>query len=231
MHKEDINPVNVIATSNYKDPKFTKEYTPDGNILYTIQYQGAVQTKTPELTKLLLNTNNEILAYIDIKHILPPFTYVSMKPWDWYGIQEWHPQLIGEFRHIIQDKEGEPFFHDVWIYNPKEDLYTLATSSISSHNDWYRLDNNTITTNYGSGITATTRTYKYNTHPLAPTPKIELLTKFILYKDGVITKKQFNKYTRERKKQWHHDARKQKFQNVKRNIGKVLTRAFTDEKA
>ena len=144
----------------------------------------------------------------------------------------WNPRMaskiIGEFKHTIQTTEGMPFFGDMWIYNPDENLYTLSSGNLSVHHDWYKLGDGIITTNYINGIT---RNYKYNTHPLAPTPKIELLTKYILYKDGVITKKQFNKYTRERKKQWHHDARKQKFQNAKRNIEKVLTRAFTNEKA
>ena len=36
----------------------------------------------------------------------------------------------------------------------------------------------------------------------------------VLYKDGVITKKQFNKYTRERKKQWRRDTREQQIQSA-----------------
>ena len=225
MMTRDINPVNVVATHSEIHKPFTKEQTPGGNILYTVQYQGF--SLTPSLTKLLLNKNNEILAYIDIQHIAP-LSDDNLKSWQWFGIQEWHPKLIGEFKHTIQTTEGMPFFGDMWIYNPDENLYTLSSGNLSVHHDWYKLGDGIITTNYINGIT---RNYKYNTHPLAPTPKIELLTKYILYKDGVITKKQFNKYTRERKKQWHHDARKQKFQNAKRNIEKVLTRAFTNEKA
>lgn len=220
----DINPVNFVATPVLLHNPFIKEKTADGNTLYTVQYRNLFLT--PSLTKLLLNENHEILAYIDIQHI-SPVSDDDLKSWQWFGIQEWHPKLIGEFKHTIQTKEGTPFFRDVWIYNPDENLYTLSSGNLSVHEDWYKVDDGIITTNYINGMT---RSYKYNTRPLTPTDKIELLTKYVLYKDGVITKKEFNKYMRNEKKKLREKSRQEKYQNAKKQFKQVLTNTLTRKK-
>ena len=223
---------------------FSKITTPDNNLLYTVKYWAGVAL-TPNLTKILCNKNGDILAYIDIMQLkgLQQKFNAQFKIL-WFGIQEWHPNLIGHFRTVLDqdytDEIGLPHFAlhpGQWTHDSEKHLYTFTQyGPLGERQDWFRVNSEPendgkIETNFHIYDKKDTRTYEYNTHPLAPTPKIELLTKHILYKDGVITKKEFNKYTRERKKQWRRDARKQKIQNAKRNVGKILTRAFTNEKS
>lgn len=244
MHKEDINPVNVVATSNYKDPKFTKVINPDNNILYTVTYGGPILQ--PNLTKILCNQNGDILAYIDIKQLkgLQQKFNARFKTL-WFGIQEWHPDLIGNFKTVLdQDYTDKIGFHHFalhpghWTHDSEKHLYTFTqynpfamANNMELPSDWFRVktdveNDGTIETNFHIYDKNDTRTYKYNTHPLAPTGKIELLTKYVLYKDGVITKKEFNKHMRNEKKK----LRQEKYINAKKQFKQVLTNTLTRQK-
>lgn len=213
------------------DFNFTKITNPD-NVLYTVTYGGPILQ--PNLTKILCNKNGDILAYIDIEQL-----YGMQKKFNarfktlWFGIQEWHPNLIGYFRTVLDqdytDEIGFPHFAShpgYWEHDSEKHLYTFTqynpfamANNMELPSDWFHVktdaeNDGKIETNFHIFNKGDTRTYEYNTHPLNPTPKIELLTKYILYKDGVITKKQFNKYTRERKKQWRRDTREQQIQST-----------------
>ena len=169
---------------------YQKETKADGNTLYTIKYKTFVIT--PNFTKILLNPNHEILAYIDVQRIPRQFES-QFKDWKWFGIQEFHPELIGDFMHVISDKEGDSFFRNFWKHRADEHLYTLDTSCISHYEDWYRVETDILSdgfikTNFGV-LDGSTRSYKYNTHPSAPTQRIENLKNAILIKEGVIKPK------------------------------------------
>ena len=223
-----------------QDITYTKNKTPDGNIEYTIIYKAGFMYLA-DLTKILCNDKNDILAYIDI--------HQTNKKYDaqfknlWVNIQEFHPELIGDFTYEI-NKHNQSSLNDCWTLHPgfwqydaQKHLYTFNLyTQFGTKQDWFRvhtdpMHDGQIETNFHISNVNDTRFYKFNTHPLAPTGKIELLNKFILYKDGVITKKEFHRYMRQEKKKLNHDIRREKYQNAKRTIGKVLTRAFTDEKA
>lgn len=181
-----------VPTINLSNSKklYTKQVRTDGNVEYTVKYETFVIT--PNFTKILVNQNNEILAYIDVQRVPQQFES-QFKDWKWFGIQEFHPELIGDFTHVITDKEGESFFRNFWKHITNEHLYILDTSGISHHEDWYRVGTNFlnegfIKTNFGI-LDDSTRSYKYDTHPSAPTQRIENLKNAILIKDGVIKPK------------------------------------------
>lgn len=229
------------------DFNFTKITNPD-NVLYTVTYGGPILQ--PNLTKILCNKNGDILAYIDIEQL-----YGMQKKFNarfktlWFGIQEWHPNLIGYFRTVLDqdytDEIGFPHFAShpgYWEHDSEKHLYTFTqynpfamVNNMELPSDWFHVktdaeNDGKIETNFHIFDKGDTRTYEYNTHPLNPTPKIELLTKYILYKDGVITKKGFNKYMRQEKKKLNHNAHKEKYQNVKKQFKEFLTRTLTDDR-
>ena len=162
---------------------YTKQIRPDGNTEYTVKYRTYVIT--PNFTKILVNKKNEILAYIDVQRIPRQFES-QFKDWKWFGIQEFHPELIGDFMHVISDKEGDSFFRNFWKHKADEHLYTLDTSSVSHYEDWYRVGTNFF--NFGV-LDGSTRSYSYNTHPSAPTQQIENLKNAILINEGIIKPK------------------------------------------
>ena len=172
-------PMDVLTFNTPRSTKlYTKQIRSDGNIEYTIQYKTFVIT--PNFTKILVGPNNEILAYIDVQRIPKPFES-QFKDWKWFGIQEFHPELIGDFEYVISDKKTEPFF---WEHRSDDHLYILDTSGLTIRKDWYRVKMNPlidgkIETNFGI-LDDSTRSYKYNTHPSAPTNRITLLTNAIL---------------------------------------------------
>lgn len=167
---------------------YKKQITPDGNTEYTVWYKTWIMT--PNFTKILLNPNNEILAYIDVQRVYAPVE-TAFKLWKWFGIQEFHPELIGDFScSVIDDKRGV-----VWEHKTDKHLYILhsAAPSVSSRQDWYRvgtdpLNKGFIETNFGI-LDHSTYSYEYNTHPSAPTQRIENLTKGILISEGIIKPK------------------------------------------
>ena len=186
--------VTDVPTFNIPNSKkiYTKETKADGNTLYTIKYKTFVIT--PNFTKILLNPNHEILAYIDIQRIPRQFES-QFKDWKWFGIQEFHPELIGDFTHVITDKEDESrfLFRNFWKHKSDEHLYILDTSYLSDCEDWYRvgtdpLNDGYIETNFGV-LDGSTRSYKYNTHPVVPADKIKNLKNAILIKEGIIKPK------------------------------------------
>ncbi len=218
---------------------FSKITTPDNNLLYTIKYWAGVAL-TPNLTKILCNQNGDILAYIDIKQLkgLQQKFNARFKIL-WFGIQEWHPDLIGNFKTVLdQDYTDKIGFHHFalhpghWTHDPEKHLYTFTQySPWGERQDWFHVktdveNDGTIETNFHIFDENDTRTYEYNTHPLAPTGKIELLTKYVLYKDGVITKKEFNKHMRNEKKK----LRQEKYINAKKQFKQVLTNTLTRKK-
>ena len=168
---------------------YKKQVKSDGNTEYTIRYETALAL-TPNFTKILLNPNNEILAYIDVQRVPAPVK-TQFKRWKWFGIQEFHPELIGDFScSVIDDKRGV-----VWEHKTDKHLYILHSDapSVSSRQDWYRvgtdhLNEGFVETNFGI-LDHSTYSYKYNTHPSAPTQRIENLTKALLTKEGIIKPK------------------------------------------
>lgn len=222
---------------------FSKITTPDNNLLYTIKYLAGVAL-TPNLTKILCNKNGDILAYIDIKQLTDlQRKFNAQFKILWFGIQEWHPNLIGHFRTVLDqdytDEFGIPHFTlhpGQWTHDSEKHLYTFTQyGPLGERQDWFRvhtdpMHDGKIETNFHIYDKNDTRTYEYNTHPLTPTGKIELLTKYVLYKDGVITKKEFNKYMRNEKKKLNHDIRREKYQNVKKQVKEFLTRTLTDDR-
>lgn len=216
---------------------FTKKIDSDGNTEYTITYGGMILT--PNLTKILCNQNGDILAYIDIKRLsgLKQKFNAQFKIL-WFGIQEWHPELIGDFKQEIDqdytDKLGFPHFAihpGYWEHDSEKHLYTFTQYSpfamandMDLPYDWFHVKTDLekdgkIETNFHIFDKNDTRTYEYNTHPVAPTPKIELLTKYILYQDDIITKKEFKKYMCAKK-----------IEIAKRNIKQTLNNVFTRKK-
>ena len=183
---EGYYPEEVVAMHDENATKvYDKIEKPNGATEYTIRYQQSSSFNAPSFTKILVDKNNEILAYIDVQHI--PQQYQSQfKRWKWFGIQEFHPELIGDFQHIIDKTEGNPYYRDTWTHKTEEHLYILDTSQLSKHQDWYRVGNNAftegfITTNFGI-LDGSVRNYRYNTHPNKPTPRIEALKNEILIK-------------------------------------------------
>ena len=178
---------------------YTKQIRPDGNTEYTVKYKIVITPNkyvtsviTPNFTKILLNPNHEILAYIDVQRIPRQFES-QFKDWKWFGIQEFHPELIGDFTHVITDKEDESLFRNFWKHKSDEHLYILDTSYLSDREDWYRvgtdpLNDGYIETNFGV-LDGSTRSYKYNTHPVVPADKIKNLKNAILIKEGIIKPK------------------------------------------
>ena len=188
-YAKDVPTIPNFTTSNSK-PIHNVESKSDGNTLYTIMYKTWLIT--PNFTKILVNPEHEILAYIDVQCIPRPFKS-QFKNWKWFGIQEFHPELIGDFTHEITDKTDEPFYRNFWKHKTDEHLYILDTSNICHHEDWYLietdpLNNGYIKTNFGV-LDGSTRSYKYDTHPIAPTNKIENLKNTILIKEGIIKPK------------------------------------------
>ena len=164
---------------------YTKQIRPDGNIEYTVKYETFVLT--PNFTKILVGSNNEILAYIDVQRIPRPFES-QFKDWKWFGIQEFHPELIGDFTHTILNRKNDIFY--VWKHQTNDHLYILDTSRLARREDWYcvktdPLNNGTIETNFGI-LDGSTRSYRYYTHPSVPTNRIENLKKEILIEEGII---------------------------------------------
>lgn len=180
----DVLTVNTPTTRKL----YTKKQRTDGNTEYTVRYRVGINT-LPGFTKILVNPKNKILAYIDVQRV--PEQYAStFKTWKWFGIQEFHPELIGDFKHVVTDKENDNFFGDTWQHKTDEHLYVLQTE----RKDWYRVHTDLwykgmIETNYHAWIEYDTRFYKYNTHPSVPTPRIENLTRAILIDDGMIKPK------------------------------------------
>ena len=193
--QEDLNcdkfVTDVLTFDLPRSQKFyKKQVKSDKNTEYTIRYKTSVMT--PNFTKILLNPNKEILAYIDVQRVPAPFKS-QFKQWKWFGIQEFHPELIGDFSHLVTEEENGSFAGDCWLHKSNEHLYILDTSGLSHHQDWYRVGTDLINegfieTNFGV-LDGTTRSYRYNTHPSEPTQQIENLKNAILIKEGIIKPK------------------------------------------
>jgi hypothetical protein len=80
------------------DIEYTKNKTQDGNIEYTIIYKAGLMYLA-DLTKILCNDKNDILAYIDIHQTSQKYDARFKK--FWVNIQEFHPELIGDFKYEI----------------------------------------------------------------------------------------------------------------------------------
>ena len=188
MAKRDFNLMDAYTLASEK--LYTKQVRSDDNTEYTVKYKHL--DTTPDFTKILVNQNNEILAYIDVQRIPQQFES-QFKDWKWFGIQEFHPELIGDFTHVITDKEDESLFRNFWKHKTDEHLYILDTSNICYHEDWYLIETDPlndgyIKTNFGI-LDGSTRSYKYNTHPVVPADKIKNLKNAILIKEGIIKPK------------------------------------------
>ena len=148
IYNDDQRVADVLTFDTPGSEKiYKKQIKSNGNTEYTIRYKTWIMT--PCFTKILLDPNNKILAYIDIQRIPAPFKS-QFKLWKWFGIQEFQPELIGDFScSVIDDKRGV-----VWKHKTDEHLYILDTSGLSRHQDWYRvgtdpLNEGFIETNFG----------------------------------------------------------------------------------
>lgn len=191
VYNDEQHVADVLTFDSPNSQKiYKKQVKSDGNTEYTIRYKTFFIT--PNFTKILLNPNNEILAYIDVQRIPAPVR-TQFKRWKWFGIQEFFPELIGDFSHPITEEENRSFSGDCWLHKTNEHLYILDTAGLSRHQDWYRvgtdlLNEGFIETNFGI-LDHSTRSYKYNTHPSAPTQRIENIKKDILIREGIIKPK------------------------------------------
>lgn len=185
----DPKPMDVITFNTSNSRKiYDKNKLADGNTEYTIRYKTAYNI-IPGFTKILVNQNNDILAYIDVQRIKAPCDS-QFKTWRWFGIQEFHPELIGDFIHVVTDKKHESFFRTTWQHKTGEHKYILDTSNVSRHQDWFYIftTGGMIETNFGI-MDKSTCCYEYNTHPSVPTKRIEQLKQHILEKEGIIKPK------------------------------------------
>jgi len=188
MARRDFNLMDLYTLASEK--LYTKRTKSDGNTEYTVKYKTFYTN--PNFTKILINQNNEILAYIDVQRVPQQFES-QFKGWKWFGIQEFHPELIGDFTHVITYEEDESLYRNFWQHKTNEHLYILDTSNICHHEDWYLIETDPlndgyIKTNFGI-LDGSTRSYKYDTHPSAPTARIEKLKNAILKKEGIIKPK------------------------------------------
>ena len=175
-----------------KDSKpYTKVIRADGNTEYTITSCKSFFMETVFcFTKILVSPENEILAYIDVQK-LPRQSFESQfKGWKWFGIQEFHPELIGDFT-VTANREDDTLTGYLWKHDTTNHLYTLISSGLRQRKDWYKVKTHplvegTIETNFNILCEDDTRSYRYNTHPTEPTERIEKITKLILMNEGVI---------------------------------------------
>lgn len=176
-------------TMNPKAGVYTKKKMADGNTEYTVKYETCFAI-TPAFTKILVGPNNDILAYIDVRRIFAPYKS-QFKRWKWFGIQEFHPELIGDFTHLVTDNENESFFGTTWQHKTSEHTYILDTSNVCERKDWFRVEfdplhgGNVVTTNFGV-CDGSTLSYEYDTSPSVPAERIEKLKNKILIFEGVI---------------------------------------------
>ena len=192
-------------TSSLKyDIEFTKTQNQDNNTEYTIIYKSGLMY-LPDLTKMLCNNKNDILAYIDIKHTNQK--YAAQFKNFWVNIQEFHPELIGDFKYEI-NKNQEPTDNDLgyftwypgyWQHDTEKHLYTFKHyTTLGAITDWFLVHaepdyNGQIETNFHFYDKNDTRFYRYHTHPFMPTDRIEQLKQQVLLEDGVITPRQIRR--------------------------------------
>ena len=182
---------------------YTKSKKPNGNTEYTITYH-IDNMFLSDLTKILCNPQNEILAFINIQQTSPQNS-TNFKCF-WVNIQEWHPELIGDFTYDInQEFKNKNIvknnLNGYWTYDANKHLYNFCgyrtagmNSAMKIQKNWFRIiDNNHIETNSHIWQDNKTCTYKCNTRPTAPTPEIKKLKLHVLRTDGTITYIQFYK--------------------------------------
>lgn len=169
---------------------YSKDQKPDDNTEYTIKKYKVgerIAELWPEFTKILVNPSNDILAYIDVR-MIPEQKNINSKYGSWFGIQEFHPELIGDFTLEINwntDPSTGGWYGSTWKHETNKNLYTFNMSKdaetvcflaayhkpmcygspIQINPNWYEIMDKKIKTNIGLIDTSITYTYPYETHP------------------------------------------------------------------
>lgn len=184
---------------------YDKRVRNDGNIEYTVKNNTGL-LMAQDLTKILCNTSGEILAYIDIQQIACPLKDCILNTITWFGIQEFHPELIGNFTQQVVKKGMEYRFDATWEYDESKHLYKLIQHGpfpYGTSKNWFQVGIGNIRTNIDIHDE---KSYEYNTCPTEPVSQIKKLTQKILLSDGIITRGQI-----------YRQKTKQIFQNQKQN--------------
>lgn len=165
---------------------------PDGNIeIIRRFYEGRVAL--PMFSKIIADPKWNVLAYVDVK-MIPPQRHInsfysmirsynlSSKNDRWFGIEEFHPEIIGNFTYkVISDPVRDNCTdHIQWVYNHSRRMYdlylfgmagegTCTHMSYSQPKHWYKVEAGQITTNVRPTLASSENyTYKYNTCPAEP---------------------------------------------------------------
>ena len=179
--KEEL-PVNLVSTKQL----------PDGNTEIMVKEYWYNQL-WPVFSKIIINQNYDILAYVDVRMIPEP-KEVDVKYGRWFGIQEFHPEMIGDFIFEVNWIGGEKYkkiggwYGSIWKRISSENMYEFNLSAsayaaitaasgirrgLGLHQNWYRIENGKITTNVGLMNPGLTYTYLYDTRPSEPSEMIK----------------------------------------------------------